>query len=72
MPYRLQSLAFLVAFCLGGSLSAQNFEQPDPKGFPDLFSFTDTCNSYLIRDGDAALLIDLGDGVASSIWTNWA
>jgi hypothetical protein len=39
-----------------------SFHQPDPKGFPELFAFTDTCNSYLLRDGDAALLIDLGDG----------
>jgi glyoxylase-like metal-dependent hydrolase (beta-lactamase superfamily II) len=29
---------------------------------PDLFSWTDTCNVYVLRDGDAALLIDLGDG----------
>ena len=36
--------------------------QPDPKGFPNLFAYTDTCNSYLIRDGDAALMIDLGNG----------
>jgi len=29
---------------------------------PDLFVWTDTCNTCLIRDGEAALLIDLGDG----------
>lgn len=29
---------------------------------PDLFVWTDTCNAYLLRDGDAALMIDLGDG----------
>ncbi|MBE3134565.1 MAG: MBL fold metallo-hydrolase [Acidobacteria bacterium] len=29
---------------------------------PDLFVWTDTCNVYVLRDGDAALLIDLGDG----------
>src|SRR5687767_11849711 len=29
---------------------------------PDLFHWTDTCNVYVLRDGDAALLIDLGDG----------
>ena len=32
------------------------------KGMPDLFVWTDTCNVYVLRDGDAALLIDLGDG----------
>jgi len=29
---------------------------------PDLFHWSDTCNVYLLREGDAALLIDLGDG----------
>ena len=29
---------------------------------PGVFLWTDTCNVYVIRDGDAALLIDLGDG----------
>ena len=28
----------------------------------DLFHWTDTCNVYVLKDGDAALLIDLGDG----------
>ncbi|HSW02221.1 MAG TPA: MBL fold metallo-hydrolase [Sedimentisphaerales bacterium] len=28
----------------------------------DLFVWTDTCNTYVLRDGDAAILIDLGDG----------
>ncbi|MGH8730450.1 MAG: MBL fold metallo-hydrolase, partial [Burkholderiales bacterium] len=32
------------------------------QGMPDLFVRTDTCNVYVLRDGDAALLIDLGDG----------
>ena len=60
----LRALQFFVVSCFCIPLSAQKFEQPAPKGFPELFSFTDTCNSYLIRDGDAALLIDLGDGAA--------
>ena len=34
----------------------------DPKLAPDLFVWTDTCNVYVLRDGDAAMLIDLGDG----------
>jgi glyoxylase-like metal-dependent hydrolase (beta-lactamase superfamily II) len=29
---------------------------------PDLFVWQSTCNSYVLRDGDAALLFDLGDG----------
>jgi glyoxylase-like metal-dependent hydrolase (beta-lactamase superfamily II) len=29
---------------------------------PNLFVWTDTCNVYVLRDGDAAVLINLGDG----------
>ena len=29
---------------------------------PDIFQWTDTCNVFVVRDSDAALLIDLGDG----------
>lgn len=29
---------------------------------PDIFVWTDTCNAHVLRDGDAALMIDLGDG----------
>ena len=36
--------------------------RPDAKVFPNLFVWTDTCNVYILRDGDAALLIDCGDG----------
>jgi glyoxylase-like metal-dependent hydrolase (beta-lactamase superfamily II) len=42
--------------------SAPAFRQPDVKGHPDLFVWTDTCNAYVLRDGDKALLIDLGNG----------
>ncbi len=34
----------------------------DPQRAPELFVWTDTCNVYVIREGDAAILIDLGDG----------
>ncbi len=36
--------------------------QPAPDLLPDLFVWTDTCNVYVLRDGDAAILFDLGDG----------
>jgi glyoxylase-like metal-dependent hydrolase (beta-lactamase superfamily II) len=42
--------------------SAGNFLALDNKIFPNLFVWTDTCNVYVIRDGDTAILIDLGDG----------
>ena len=29
---------------------------------PDIFMWSDTCNVFVVRDGDAAMLIDLGDG----------
>ena len=38
------------------------FRKPDPKTHPGLFVWTDTCNVHDLRNGDAALLIDLGDG----------
>jgi len=38
------------------------FRQPDPSALPNVFVWTDTCNAYVLRDGDAAVLIDLGDG----------
>ncbi len=42
--------------------AAPAWTQPDAKAFPNLFMWTDTCNVYALRDQDAALLIDLGDG----------
>ena len=47
---------------LGSGIAPAKFRQPAAKAFPDLFAWTDTCNVYVVRDGDAALLIDLGDG----------
>ena len=29
---------------------------------PNLFLWTDTCNVYVLKDGDSGLLVDLGDG----------
>jgi glyoxylase-like metal-dependent hydrolase (beta-lactamase superfamily II) len=41
---------------------ARGLFQPDARALPDLFVWTETCNVYVLRDGDAALLVDLGDG----------
>ena len=41
---------------------AEGFRQPDPTLDPGLYVWTDTCNVYIFKDGDAALLINLGDG----------
>ncbi len=42
--------------------TARSLGQPDAEAFPDLFLWQDTCNVYILRDDDAALLINLGDG----------
>lgn|GEM_PF-1492956 len=55
-------LVVLVSFCFAARAAEARLTQPDPQTFPDLFMWTDTANVYVLRDGDAALLIDLGDG----------
>jgi glyoxylase-like metal-dependent hydrolase (beta-lactamase superfamily II) len=60
----------LVSLLLPGARAAtqasagaeRGFRQPDPRQHPDVFVWTDTCNVWVLRDGEAALLIDLGDG----------
>lgn len=47
---------------LGLPVAAANLVPVDAKLAPGLFRWTDTCNVYVLRDGEAALLIDLGDG----------
>src|SRR5712671_135372 len=47
-----------VTFAGGGG----KFTQPDKAAYPDLFEWTDTCNVYVLRDENVAVLIDLGDG----------
>ena len=54
--------ALAIASIAATSAFAASFSQPAAKNAPDLFAWTDTCNVYVLRDGDAALLIDLGDG----------
>lgn len=44
------------------TVAAATLTPVDAQLAPDVFVWTDTCNIYVIRDGDAALLIDLGDG----------
>jgi glyoxylase-like metal-dependent hydrolase (beta-lactamase superfamily II) len=68
-PHRLLwlGLVLFLSSCLAGLAAARptpagKFSQPDPLRCPDLFAWTDTCKVYVLRDGDSALLIDLGDG----------
>jgi len=52
----------LLVFMACAPLHGAGFSQPDAKKHPDLFLWSDTCNVWLLRDGDAALLVNLGDG----------
>jgi glyoxylase-like metal-dependent hydrolase (beta-lactamase superfamily II) len=66
--WRLATAVGILLACVSGVSSGQ--ERGTPAGFrpvdganhPDLFVWTDTCNVYVLRSGDQALLIDLGDG----------
>ena len=55
------SLPVSTAAAADGKTGSGNFLAVEETLFPNLFVWTDTCNVYVIRDGDAALLIDLGD-----------
>jgi len=66
-PSQLRSilvrLLMVMVACLSSAFRAQAaFSQPDAKTHPQLFLWSDTCNVWILRDGDAALLVDLGDG----------
>ncbi len=55
------SVLCVLSFCNSGWCGTAS--QLRPVGSEsDLFVWTDTCNVYVLRDGDAAILIDLGDG----------
>jgi glyoxylase-like metal-dependent hydrolase (beta-lactamase superfamily II) len=55
-------LAFAILAGLSPSGFAGRLAAVDTKLAPNVFVWTDTCNVYVVRDGDTALLIDLGDG----------
>lgn len=57
-------LWFLFAVSCARGSAASAWRQPDAAAWPNLFVWTDTCNVYALREGEAALLIDLGDGTA--------
>jgi glyoxylase-like metal-dependent hydrolase (beta-lactamase superfamily II) len=50
------------ACAIASAASTARFSPVDPAFSEDLFVWSDTCNIYVLRDGDAAVLIDLGDG----------
>jgi len=61
-PNLPKRILFLTATLASFSAFAAKLTPVDPEHAPDLFVWTDTCNAYVVRDRDAALLIDLGDG----------
>ncbi len=61
-PIIFSLLALAISIGGGVQLAAGDFSQPDSKAYPNLYQWTDTCNVWVLKEGDAALLIDLGDG----------
>lgn len=67
MRYFITQLFLLQLFLISGLYAqpAQNKADRclpvDAEGFPGLFYYTDVCNVYILRDGNHALLIDLGN-----------
>ncbi len=56
------TLAVLSIIASSASSLAGEFIQPDSLKHPGLFVWTDTCNVWVLREGDSAVLINLGDG----------
>ena len=55
----LSLFLFLTTFAI--SAAGAKFSAIDTKLAPEVFVWTDTCNVYVVREGDAALLIEDGD-----------
>ena len=64
MKMKKMILLWLALFSLFGSylLADGNDHLTPVKMVPDLYVWKDACNVYVLRDGDKAILIDLGDG----------
>ncbi len=64
----LSRFARLAAFSIAMSLAPwlwagpPRFEPVAKDGPVEVFRWTDACNVYVLRDGDAAMMIDVGDG----------
>lgn len=62
MAHHRRSLAIIFVFIVSCGVAPAQIRPVAPDIEPNLFVWTDTCNVYVLKDGDAALLIDLGDG----------
>ncbi len=52
----------VIPLILAGILARASAQTRFSEDAPGVFTWRSTCNSHVLRDGDAALLIDLGDG----------
>jgi glyoxylase-like metal-dependent hydrolase (beta-lactamase superfamily II) len=59
---RLSLLLAILGVSASFATAAATLRPVDAKRAPDLFVWQDTCNVYVLRDGDAALLVNLGNG----------
>ena len=59
----LATMLFATASLAG---EESEWQQPAPRQCPDLYCWADTCNVYVLKDGESAILIDLGDGTVLS------
>jgi len=70
MRFALAHLSALLLVSLGVLSAAEPVKsekspaaiQPASQDWPGIFVHKDTCNVYLLRDGDAAILFNVGDG----------
>lgn len=52
----------LVVNATGTGIERSEWQRAAPQRCPHLYRWTDTCNVYVLKEGDSAILIDLGDG----------
>lgn len=70
MRYSLALVTALLLPAVGNMLAAEQDKstvgsamiQPASDAWPNIFVYRDTCNVYLLREGDSAILFNLGDG----------
>ncbi|MCC9605872.1 MBL fold metallo-hydrolase [Blastopirellula sp. JC732] len=62
LPIRYACCLLLWLAFLSAHASAAEFHQPAKEALPDLYQYDSTCNVYVLKDGDAAILFNLGDG----------
>ena len=56
------TVSCLILFNAAVGDESSTWQQPSAEQCPNLYVWTDTCNVYVVKRDDAALLIDLGDG----------